>query len=195
MDKIGEKLKQLRKSKGLSQSQVAEASGLTQASYASIETGKTKSISIQVGKGLAKILDQDFNLLFDVDHKENDQSRLIEELKKEIESLQRQLEDNISLKHYYSRDLLGMKSMSLNWIKEFYYTELEQVEREQPVDKGKSDYINIHFKKKFKFIDIEAGLLAAWVKNGLLSQDEIENEFKDQNFEPLMKRFKEKITA
>lgn len=91
MDNIGEKLKHLRKSKGLSQSQVAEAAGLTQASYASIESGKTKSISIQVGKGLAQILGRDFGSLFEIEI--NDNASLIKELKEEKIRLEQDLDN------------------------------------------------------------------------------------------------------
>ncbi len=66
MNSIGLKIKQIRKSKGISQQLVAETAGITQSSFALIESGKTQSIAIEVGKGIANALRVPFNELFDI---------------------------------------------------------------------------------------------------------------------------------
>ncbi|MDP2887479.1 MAG: helix-turn-helix transcriptional regulator [Bacteroidota bacterium] len=68
---ISEKIRQLRKQKGISQSKMAEVIGISQAAYAKIETGDTKSISIEIGKGISKALDISFNELFDIESSED----------------------------------------------------------------------------------------------------------------------------
>lgn len=62
-----EKLKQLRKEKGISQSTVAKAAGISIAAYSNIENGVSKSITIDVGKGIADALGVSFNVLFDIE--------------------------------------------------------------------------------------------------------------------------------
>ena len=67
MESLNERIKRLRKEKGISQSEVAKASGITQSSYASIEKGDTKSITIEVGKGIATALGISFNTIFEIE--------------------------------------------------------------------------------------------------------------------------------
>ena len=66
METINEKIKRLRKQKGISQVEVARAAGITQSSFASIEKGETKSITIDVGKGISEMLGIDFTELFEI---------------------------------------------------------------------------------------------------------------------------------
>lgn len=63
---LNKKIRSLRKASGLSQAYVASVCELTQSSYASIENGKTKSITIEVGKGIAKALGVPFTELFEI---------------------------------------------------------------------------------------------------------------------------------
>lgn len=89
METINEKIKRIRIEAGINQADVARAAGIKQSSYASIEKGDTKSISIEVGKGIAKALGISFNELFEVEILQNDS--LINELKAENERLKEQL--------------------------------------------------------------------------------------------------------
>lgn len=66
MESINEKIKRLRIESGVSKAEMARAAGLKQSSYSSIENGDTKSITIEVGKGIAKALDISFIELFDI---------------------------------------------------------------------------------------------------------------------------------
>jgi transcriptional regulator with XRE-family HTH domain len=67
MELLGEKIRQIRKSKGISQMTVADTCKIKQSSYANIESGKTQNITIEIGKGIAKALNVSFNELFEIE--------------------------------------------------------------------------------------------------------------------------------
>lgn len=83
MSNYGQKIKQLRELKGISQKQVADEAGIKPSSYFNIENGKTQSISIEVGKGIARALDVAFNELFEIetksDHYKNERIKELED--------------------------------------------------------------------------------------------------------------------
>lgn len=107
---IHERLKEIRKQKGISQKQVADFAGLSVAAYSNIESGISKSITIESGKGIAKALEIPFNELFEIeitgivtggDSGELDQLRVkINELAKRIE------EKDISIKELQNEILI-----------------------------------------------------------------------------------------
>ena len=66
---LGEKIKELREKKGMNQKQVAEASGITQATISRIEKGKVKQLKSEALKRLAEALGTTVDYL--VDRKEN----------------------------------------------------------------------------------------------------------------------------
>lgn len=66
-----EKIKNLRKQKGLSQGEIADFIGISQAAYGKIETGFTKSITIEIGKRIAMALGISFHELFDISPDKN----------------------------------------------------------------------------------------------------------------------------
>ena len=84
MELIHNKIKQLRKSKGISQKEVAAFAGVTQSSFALIESGKTQNISIEVGKGIAKALDIPFTELFEIE----DSGMVVEKLEQKVIELE-----------------------------------------------------------------------------------------------------------
>jgi len=85
MESINEKIKRIRLEAGVNQAVVARSAGLKQSSYASIEKGDTKAISIEVGRGIAKALGLSFNELFEIELSENSGKEV--ELKAEIDRL------------------------------------------------------------------------------------------------------------
>lgn len=102
METIGSKIKLLRRSKGLSLMDLVEKLGaleieVSDTALSKIETGKTKSITIDLGKGIAKALDISFNELFDIEETSQNQDQ-IESLKEQIENLKEKARYNISLK-------------------------------------------------------------------------------------------------
>lgn len=112
MESINEKIKRIRIEIGINQADVARSAGIKQSSYASIEKGDTKSISIEVGKGIAKALRLSFNELFDIENADAVDS-LKEEIKllrKRIDELEEQLDDKrkIILGYKDAADYLAM---------------------------------------------------------------------------------------
>lgn len=97
MESIGEKIRSIRKSKGISQTAVADSCSIKQSSYANIENGKTQNITIEIGKGIAKALDISFNELFDIEATPQNQDQ-IESLKEQIENLKEKARYNITIK-------------------------------------------------------------------------------------------------
>ena len=96
MESLNEKIKRLRKEARISQTEMAKFAGINQASYSNIEKGETKSISIEVGRGIARALNISFVELFEIElatkdtHVEDDE---IKELRKQIEALRKKNEE------------------------------------------------------------------------------------------------------
>lgn len=65
---VGQRIKKLRLSKGLSQAEVAGACDISQSAYAKIESGKTKNITIDIGRSIAQFLGIRFMDLFDISY-------------------------------------------------------------------------------------------------------------------------------
>jgi transcriptional regulator with XRE-family HTH domain len=90
MKLFGEKIKELRKSKGITQVEIANACGIKQSSYANIENDITKTITIEIGKQIAFTLGIPFVDLFEIKQSESSIDQLIaheEELMNENKAL------------------------------------------------------------------------------------------------------------
>lgn len=107
METYYEKIKRIRKSKGLNQVDICAQIGITQPSFASIEAGRTKTISIELGKKIAKALDVGFNELFEIDSIDDtveivkQLGKEYEEAKKRVEELEETLNDKRKIIDYY----------------------------------------------------------------------------------------------
>lgn len=88
MEKLNEKLKNLRTVKRLSQAELAIAAGISRAAYTFFENGTTDKLSLDAAKGIAKALGVSFNELFEVENPE------LESAKKEIERLKKSIDFN-----------------------------------------------------------------------------------------------------
>jgi len=97
MESIGEKIRNIRKSKGISQTAVADSCNIKQSSYANIENGKTQNITIEIGKGISKALDISFNELFDIEVTLQNKDQL-ESLKEQIENFKERDRYNLKIK-------------------------------------------------------------------------------------------------
>ncbi len=106
METMNQKIKRIRKSKGLKQTDVCELIGITQPSFASIEAGRTKSISIELGKNISKVLGVDFNELFEISN--NNPST--EQLKNEIDQLNKIIQSK-----EFTIDLLKRESKQIKF--------------------------------------------------------------------------------
>lgn len=96
MESLGEKIKKIRKAKGISQTIVSEMCGIKQSSFANIETGKTQNISIEVGKGIARALGILFDELFEIEsttYLKDNSTKEFESFRKEIESLNERINE------------------------------------------------------------------------------------------------------
>lgn len=102
METIENKIKKLRKSKGINQHEIAAFCGIKQSSYANIENGKTKSISIEIGKGIAKALGVSFDELFEIDSDcSNQKDNTIRKLTTEISQINIRLKEKEYQIEYY----------------------------------------------------------------------------------------------
>jgi len=117
MESINEKIKRIRIEIGINQADVARSAGIKQSSYASIEKGDTKSISIDVGKGIAKALRISFNELFDIQVPNN--SFEIEELQSKILDLEREIKSRDRIIADYSNMFDNYRDQ-IEFIKKFY---------------------------------------------------------------------------
>lgn len=97
METIGEKIRRIRKSKGISQNAVSDICGITQPSYANIESNKTQNITIEIGKGIAKALDVSFNELFEIEilQVNSDIEKLLNEKEDYINQMREKYENHI----------------------------------------------------------------------------------------------------
>lgn len=86
MKSYGEKIKQLRKSKGYSLKELGKILGLSDTGLMKIENGVTQNVSIEVGKKLSEVFNIPFYELFDL----KDRIDEIEKLKNKIDSLERE---------------------------------------------------------------------------------------------------------
>jgi transcriptional regulator with XRE-family HTH domain len=112
METIGEKIRRIRKSKGISQMTVADTCNIKQSSYANIESGKTQNITIEIGKGIAKALDVSFNELFEIEVQGvsgSDVESLLNEKKAKIEDLQKQIEKTDKLNDFLQEENKWLK--------------------------------------------------------------------------------------
>lgn len=94
MENVSKRIKELRKKKGLSLKELAVKLGVSDTALSNIETGKTKSISIEIGKGLSNFLEIDFFTLFEIDEIRSESELVrLKELEKENDYLQKRVED------------------------------------------------------------------------------------------------------
>lgn len=107
MENLNEKIKANRLHKNINQSEMANAIGISRNAYVQIEKGVTKSISIEIGKKIAKALDYPFDELFGIDQ----ESRIESELKKEKEDLDNQIAELYNQQDFHLELIRGKRSL------------------------------------------------------------------------------------
>lgn len=120
METIGEKIRRIRKSKGISQIAVADTCNIKQSSFANIESGKTQNITIEIGKGIANALNVSFNELFEIEDLEqtvSDIENLLSEKNAKIADLQKQIEQKDLLIDLLKSDNQRIKNDIIKYIK------------------------------------------------------------------------------
>jgi transcriptional regulator with XRE-family HTH domain len=129
METIGEKIRRIRKGKGLIQKELASRAGITQSALVAIEKNKTKNIFLAVAKGIAKSLNVSFDFLF-----ETDEENKIEKFLAIIERLEGQVEFEKRLNwvriesHKIERDQLEMLNYYVRLFRVAKYFEVLNME-------------------------------------------------------------------
>lgn len=175
MKPVGEKIKQIRKSKGISQTVVADICGIKQSSYANIESGKTQTISIEVGKGIAKALKVPFGELFEIEGSktvDSDLDKKVKILENQIKKLEENLEEKaqiIKLLKNENKAFYKEKS-ALELERDFY----EFWDREIEIENAENDLIRNEAKKRRNYmVKILSWNIKEIIDFGLLSRFEI----------------------
>lgn len=156
MSSFGQKIKQLRESMGISQKQVAEAAGIKPSSYFHIENGKTQSITIEVGKGIAKALGISFDELFEIESASDSRKKLldlIDEQENTIQKLNKDLADKDTLIEHF-RDkykVLYFRQFSL-WCYD-QFNEIDELKKAVTNFQGKESQNKFEFQLK---MDLES---------------------------------------
>jgi len=172
-----EKIKLFRKQKNLSQAQISESTGISQAAYAKIESGETKSITIEVGKGIAKALGIPFAELFDIEASK-DNSELIEKLKGEKENLKEEIKEKQYLIDLLKDEKAHLKLYLLMRLFGRYENAIRAIDAEISESQNEVDKINL--EKRKQFVDSEFTLdKNAYINQRIITQIEFD-EFRKE---------------
>lgn len=188
---ISEKIKKLRKLKDLSQSEVANIINISQAAYAKIESGFTKSITIEIGKGIAKALDVSFNELFDIDAP----SASIDQTEKlivEIEALKKQLDEKMLLIDLLLREKEIYKQTSIEAIVRYSDDMLIKINEEISKATNDDDRKFLEFDRK-RVLNNKQYMINNFIHIGFFNQSDIDNYYKKlkQHYEALSSVWKD----
>lgn len=179
METIGEKIKRLRKSKGLSLMDLANKLEVSDTAISKIETGKTKSITVEMGENLCKELGVSFYELFDIETN-NDEIReaksLIDALYDQIDALEGRITEkdlmisvlinqNKLLKSYF------MSGLFLDWKADVDRLEEKLKGNNEPDEKKNLELKLEELKSKFK------GYCDYYISVGVLTPKEIDDFF------------------
>ncbi|MGM0408172.1 MAG: helix-turn-helix domain-containing protein [Bacteroidota bacterium] len=176
MKPVGEKIKQIRKSKGISQTVVADICGIKQSSYANIENGKTQTISIEVGKGIAKALGVSFVDLFEIETNDplaEENSIKIKSMEWELETLYDVLKERKEHIELLKNRIEAYKKLLLISTDAFlqpYFVDIDSDIKSAKSDKERNKLI----KRKKKLNDTINNIKKFYIDMGLLTKDEIE---------------------
>lgn len=174
MDYSG-KIRNLRKEKGLSQAEMAEMIGISQAAYGKIESGFTKSITIEVGKGISKALNIPFGELFEIDGTGTDIQKFettINELQKKVTELEERLKER--------KEIIDLLQTKIDAYKKFVFISAQtysipyitKIDIEIESAKSEKEKANLIDRKK-KFLEGVESLFQLYVDMGLLSKEEL----------------------
>lgn len=125
MSTISEKIKDLRKAKGLRQSEIANEIKVSRTAYVQVENGTTKNISLDMAIGIAKVLGVSFNELFEIENPE------LEKTKKELEETKSLYNKQLAIEKDLKELLNFVRKEANNWfdrlnlVDRFYYIDNE----------------------------------------------------------------------
>lgn len=175
MEKIGEKIRRIRKSKGISQTTVSDICGIKQSSFANIENGNTQNITIEIGKGIAKALDVSFGELFEIESLASDSGDFKLQIEKNTErvkelekQLGKELELNTLLKNENKRLYTTVVELTLSSVFDFFnelYIYIEDSNNEGENEKRRSV-----LKSELKSLE---NFLTGVIEEGIISKNEL----------------------
>ncbi len=160
MESIHEKIKRIRVEKRINQIELANSIGVSRSAYILIENGSTKSISIELGKRIAKALEASFNELFDIENPDLEKAiEANDKLNKELEFYQRL--DSLDSENTKQLEVKSkyMDRLS-NFVKLLYYFNL--VDRKKIMADYKDQFNEGNLVETFSFESV----LRFFVKNG-----------------------------
>ena len=174
MNDIHKKIKQIRVSKGIKQKQVADKAGIKPSSYFSIEEGKTKNISIEVGKGIARALDIPFTKLFEIEDTGSEIEHLkatVYDLEKKVVDLMGRIEEKDLLIEMFKNEKVRISKILLNFLEENHYNQTFQLNEESSLSPlQKKDIQNIVINGTMSSI-----AKSYLVDTGLITESELNN--------------------
>lgn len=176
MKPVGEKIKEIRKSKGINQTVVADICGIKQSSYANIENGKTQTISIEVGKGIAKALGVSFVDLFEIETNDplaEENSIRIKSLEWELETLYEILKERREHIELLKNQIEAYKKMLLISTDTFLQPYLGDIDSDIKSAKSEKER-NKLIKRKKKINDTIDNIKKFYSDLGLVTKDEFE---------------------
>lgn len=176
MESLTDKIKRLRKSSGITQIEVANAAGITQSGFASIEKGNTKSITIEVGIGIAKALGVPFNELFEIEAgsiQKNDDLFKIEDLKEKLEDLRERLVEKDQLIKAITNQNKQLKAHYLSDVYLDLWREISDLEDKLKIssDENEKQALSGKIAKSREFFDWNLQYL---ISVGALEQSDID---------------------
>lgn len=191
MKSIGEKIKEIRQSKGISQTVVATACSIKQSSYANIENGSTTKITIEVGKGISKALDVSFNELFEIESS-NGNAEIIEKLTSENENLKKQLDDKMLMVDLLLREQEMFKKTSVQSIVGYYDNIIFKIDEELKNAQTEEEKAYLDAKKRNQLVTKQY-MIDNFIHIGFLKQIDIDDYYKElkEHYEILGKIWKE----
>lgn len=194
MESINERIKRIRKAAGINQAEVAKAAGINQASFSNIEKGDTKSISIEIGKGIATALGIPFSELFEVEgdsRKDEGLNGQIEELKVRIEEQKVRIEEKDLLIKSFINKIKNMSDFLINEIHWKYFCyEYGRLEKQyQLIDRNDENELKKFQEEVDHVKEVERDEYSRCVSNGTLEQHDIDQyfEFKTRQYERMLK--------
>lgn len=176
MESLTDKIKRLRKSSGITQIEVATAAGITQSGFAAIEKGNTKSITIEIGVGIAKALGVPFNELFEIEIGNAPKEEVfnqIEDLKGKLEELKERISEKDQLIKAISNQNKQLKSHYLSDVYLDLWREISDLEDKMKIssDEKERQALSSKIAKSREFFDWNLQFL---ISVGALEQNDID---------------------
>lgn len=189
METIGDKIKGLRKSKGLSLMDLANILSVSDTSLSKIETGKTKNVTVEFGKSLAKALNISFVDLFEIEVKANKESEI---LVSEIEDLKKKIEEKTLLIDLLLREQEIFKRTSVQAIVSYSDNIISRIDEELKIAKTDNERAYLEAQKRSQIVT-KQHMIDNFLHIGFFNQSDIDSYYKElrEHYEALGKIWKQ----